>query len=147
MCVGEPTTPAAWNALVREATITGRGIVLEVGDKLTPDARRTIQRASHLVWVISARRAPAIDDLPDRQWIEIEAPGGVATVEEWAALLGDVEPAHGLTLEQLHHVARATDALGGDVDAGVRRLAAGMLEQVTRRIRPTRTLGRHRPQP
>jgi AAA+ superfamily predicted ATPase len=138
VCVSEPTTMSAWNAVVREATITGRGVVVEVGDAMSADAKRTIQRAAHLVWVISAPHAPAIHDLPDRPWREVEAPSGDATVAEWAAILGGVDPSHALSLDQLHNVARARDALGGDVDAAVRRLAAGKLEQVTRRIRPTR---------
>jgi SpoVK/Ycf46/Vps4 family AAA+-type ATPase len=39
----------------------------------------------------------------------------------------------------MHRVQRARAALGGDVDAAVRRLASGKLEQLTRRISPTRT--------
>lgn len=138
VCVSEPATQAEWNAVVREATITGRGVVVDLGDRMSAEAKRTIQRAAHLVWVISAVHAPAIDDLPGRAWTEVEAPSGDATIDEWASILGDVEPVHGLSLDQLHNVARARAALGGDVDAAVRRLAAGKLEQVTRRIRPTR---------
>ena len=64
-----------------------------------PTRRRTSS------WVVSSRRAPSISDLPERPWVEIEAPGGDATLEEWAAILGDVEPDHRLTLDQLHQVA------------------------------------------
>ena len=138
VCVTAPSTAAGWDAVVREATITGRGVVVEVDGALTSEGRRAIDRAGHLAWVVSARRAPSIDDLPARPWIEVETPGGAATAEEWSAVLGEVEPSHPLTLDQLHYVARASAALGGDVDAAVRRLAAGTLEQVTRRIRPTR---------
>src|SRR5690606_13582624 len=72
-------------------------------------------------------------------WREIEATEGHATPGEWAAVLGGaVEPVHGLTLEQLRRVDRVRHALDGDVDAAVRRLAAGHLDHLTRRIRPTR---------
>ncbi len=139
IAVTAPSTVSGWDAVVREATITGRGVVVDFSAPITPEARRAIERAAHLVWVISSRRAPSIDDLPSRPWVEVEAPGGEATPEEWASVLGgDAEPTHPLTLDQLHYVARARDALDGDVDAGVRRLAAGALEGITRRIRPSR---------
>jgi SpoVK/Ycf46/Vps4 family AAA+-type ATPase len=44
-----------------------------------------------------------------------------------------------LTFDQMHRVQRTRAAVGGDIDAAVRRLASGPLEQLTRRIVPTRT--------
>ncbi|MGH9133002.1 MAG: hypothetical protein ACRDZZ_03635, partial [Ilumatobacteraceae bacterium] len=43
-----PDTEAGWMALVREATITGRGVIVEVDDSLSPVGRRWIERADHL---------------------------------------------------------------------------------------------------
>jgi SpoVK/Ycf46/Vps4 family AAA+-type ATPase len=38
----------------------------------------------------------------------------------------------------MHRVQRSREAVGGDIDAAVRRLASGPLEQLTKRISPTR---------
>src|SRR5262249_40080506 len=119
--------------------LTGRGVVVEIEDRISGDLRHMIERAGHIVWVLSSRRPPPVDELPDRPWREIEAPAGNATPEEWAELLGtSVDPVHRLTVEQLERVGGASRALEGDVDAAVRRLAAGNLDHLTRRIRPTR---------
>jgi ATP-dependent 26S proteasome regulatory subunit len=139
LCVGDPATTEARSAVVREATITGRGVVVEIEDRISGDLRRMIEQARHLVWVLSSRRPPPVDELPDRPWHEVEAPAGDATAAEWAQIAGtEADPVHRLTLEQLERVGRAARALHGDVDAAVRRLAAGNLDQLTRRIRPTR---------
>lgn len=139
MCVDQPASPEAWAAVVREATITGQGVIVELGDRLDPAGRRAIERARHVAWVLSSRHAPVIEELPDRTWRQIETDGRDATPDEWAELLGEGVPrSHRLTLDQLHRVARVFDGVGGDLDAAVRRLAAGQLDQLTRRIRPTR---------
>ena len=139
MCVDQPGGPDGWAAVVREATITGQGVIVELGERLDPVGRRAIERARHVAWVLSSPHAPVIEELPDRPWRQIEADGRDATHDEWATLLGDAVPrSHRLTLDQLHRVARVFHGVGGDLDAAVRRLAAGQLDQLTRRIRPTR---------
>jgi AAA+ superfamily predicted ATPase len=140
MCCDLPASDAEWAALVREATITGRGVVLEVGDALDGTTRRWLDRASHLVWALSGRNAPPIDQLPDRPWTEVLAPSHDPTDDEWTATFGaGVERTHRLTFDQMQRVQRTRNAVGGDIDAAVRRLASGPLEQLTRRISPTRT--------
>jgi AAA+ superfamily predicted ATPase len=139
LCCDLPTSDAEWSALVREATITGRGIVLEAGDSLDATTRRWLERASHLVWALSCRCAPPIDQLPSRPWIEVSASSDDPTDEEWAQTFGPgIERTHRLTYDQMHRVQRSRTAVGGDIDAAVRRLASGPLEQLTRRITPTR---------
>ncbi len=139
MCCDLPASDAEWSALVREATITGRGIVLEVGDTLDATTRRALDRASHLVWALSCRCAPPIDQLPTRPWTEVRASSDDPTDDEWANTFGPgIERTHRLTYDQMHRVQRSRDAVGGDIDAAVRRLASGPLEQLTRRISPTR---------
>ena len=139
MCCEVPTADAEWSALVREATITGRGIVLEVGDTLDVTTRRWLDRSSHLVWALSGRVAPPIDQLPARPWLEVHASSDDPSDEEWSATFGPgVDRTHRLTYDQMHRVQRSREAVGGDIDAAVRRLASGPLEQLTRRISPTR---------
>lgn len=134
-----PDTVDEWAALVREATITGRGLIVEIDDGLPDVGRRAIERSDHLVWVITATHPPVLRELPRRAWVAVEVPSREASADEWTAVLGaDVGRPHRLTLDQLERVARVLPAVGGDVDAAVRRLSAGRLEQLTHRIRPTR---------
>jgi ATPase family protein associated with various cellular activities (AAA)/winged helix domain-containing protein len=131
-------TPAGWDALVREATVTGAGVILEVGGELTPEARDRIERADHLAWAVSSPTELAIDRLPRRPWVEIRVDDGAATGDDWRRVLGSGPPTHRLGREQLRLVGLAAAALDGDVDAAVRRLASGHLDPMATRVRPTR---------
>ena len=140
ICARAPDGERAWAALVCEATITGRGICIEIEDTLPEAGRRWITRARHLAWVVSSKSGPAIDDLPDRSWVAVNATGIEPTDDEWAAALGSETPRlHRLSLDQLRQVGRARAAVGGDLDAAVRRLTSGRLDQMARRIHPSRT--------
>jgi len=140
ICCSPPDNDREWSALVREATITGRGLLIEVDDHLDAITQRWLRRATHLVWVVSARSGPPIDQFPDRPWAEIVVAPTEPSDLEWNLAFGvDVDRSHHLTFDQLHRVRVARNALGGDIDAAVRRLASGPLEQLTRRIVPTRT--------
>lgn len=131
-----PDSDAAWAALVREATLTGQGVIVELDDALPPAGRRWVERAGHLAWALVCRRDVPISELPERAWTAVHVPELPVTDEEWQARLGDAPRDHRLTLDQLDLVARAHDAYDGDLDAAVRRLVSGRLEQVTRRVRP-----------
>src|SRR5439155_9639696 len=49
-----PATPGEWAALVREATLAGLVVVLELDQPLPPAARERIAATRHLTWVLSA---------------------------------------------------------------------------------------------
>lgn len=135
-----PESEAGWAALVREATITGRGVIVDVDDTLPVVGRRWIERADHIPWAISSLTDLPIAELPARPWVDVAVGVAEATDDEWASALGpDVDRTHRLTLDQLAKVSRAYPAVGGDVDAAVRRLVSGRLEHLARRIRPTRS--------
>ena len=140
----KPTGPDAWDALVRWATLTGAGVVLEVGadDVLGAEGRDRIGRAWHLAWGITSRSDLAIADLPRQPWLELRSGPEVASADEWAGAFGGTAPegsdAYRLSAEQLLHVTRASGAVGGDLAAAVRRLA-GPVQGTATRIRPTRT--------
>jgi len=135
-----PATDLEWAALVREATITGRGLLIETDNSIDAVAQRWIRRATHLVLVLSAKSPPPVEQLPERSWLEVTAPATDPTDDEWAAAFGpDMDRSHRLTFDQMHRVQRSRSAVGGDIDAAVRRLASGPLEQLTRRISPTHT--------
>ena len=130
---------AAWTALVREATLTGCGLVVELQDDLPEPARRWIEKAVHLPVAITSTVELPLDSMPSRRWIEVHAEATEPTDEEWKAALGDEPRTHRLTADQLRLVERAYDARFGDLDAAVRRLASGPIDRLARRIRPTRT--------
>ncbi|MCC6438169.1 MAG: ATP-binding protein [Acidimicrobiales bacterium] len=134
-----PEDEAGWAALVREATLRGAGIVVELEEPPDRLARRWLQAAGHLTWVLSSTVELALDTVPEDVWRELTAPDTTTTPHEWERAIGDPHAsAHGLTAEQLRLVARAHAMVGGDIDAAVRRLASGAIDQLARRIRPRR---------
>ena len=140
--VSAPADEAGWAAVVREATVTGAGVVLEVDDTLPAAGRRWIERATHIPWSVSSRRDLTLDDIPRRAWTAVQADSHPVTDAEWAAAIGaDVDRGHHLTPSQLDRVGRILSAVNGDVDRAVRRLASGGLESLARRIRPERGWG------
>ncbi len=139
LVVPAPVEARAWAAVVREATLTGRTVIVEVDDALPPAGRRWIDRADHLGWIISSQREVPVSSMPTRAWVECVAPEREPTDEEWLAAFGvPVDRTHRLTHEQLHTVSRVLPAVGGDLDAAVRRLVGGRLDRMAQRIRPTR---------
>jgi ATPase family associated with various cellular activities (AAA) len=135
-----PIDDGQWRALVREATIAGRGIVVEIDDEIPPIGRRWIGDARHLPWAVVSARSLPLESMPDRQWVEHDAPDTPVTDDEWSHALGPSVPrTHRLTATQLDLVRRAYTARGNDLDAAVHRLVSGRLDQLTRRIRPTRS--------
>jgi hypothetical protein len=139
LVVDEPTTDDEWAAVIRSATIASAGVIVEVGESLSVGARRWIERADHLAWGITSKGELALDDLPRRAWVERRAPKAEATPAEWHASLGEADRhGHRLTAEQLRLVSTAVGR-GGDVDAGIRRLAAGPFDKLAIRVRPQRT--------
>lgn len=136
-----PESTEQWNALIREATVSGVGIIIDVRESLALDARRWVERTPHLAWAISSPSELPIDELPRRAWREVSAGDPHATVDELVDVFGDDAATiggHRLTAHQLQMVAAATDAVGGASNA-VRRLAAGPIERLARRIRPRLT--------
>ncbi len=135
-----PEGDAGWAALVREGTVTGRSLLIEVGDGVPDVGRRWIERASHLGWGLLSELDLPVDDLPNRRWCEYVIDGREPTDDEWHAALGDGVPrTHPLTHDQLDTVARVLPAVGGDVDSAVGRLVSGRLERLATRTRPSRT--------
>jgi AAA+ superfamily predicted ATPase len=139
LVVPAPVEDRAWAAVVREATLTGRSVVVEVDDELPAAGRRWIDRADHLGWIVSSLRDVPVSSMPVRPWVECLAPEREPTDDEWSAAFEEpVERTHRLTHEQLHTVSRVLPAVGGDLDAAVRRLVGGRLDRMAQRIRPTR---------
>jgi hypothetical protein len=139
LVVPEPENEQQWSAVVRTATLGGTGVILETGTALTATVREWLDRADHLAWAVSSATEIALDEMPRRPWIERRAADAAATDDELQAALGDIDrQGHRLTAEQLRLVGNALGG-GGDVDAGIRRLASGPFDRLALRVRPQRT--------
>ncbi|MFD0524812.1 ATP-binding protein [Paractinoplanes durhamensis] len=134
-----PAAEAEWQAVIREATIGGLTVVLDLAEPLPASGRDAIVKAGHLGWVLSSAGEQPLEAIPDLPWREMHVHDGVAGDEEWQELLGRApDPAYRLSREQLRLVAAAASADGGQVAPAVRRLAGGHLDGVAVRIRPRR---------
>ncbi len=135
----EPDDDRSWRAVVREATLSNLAVVLEVEGDLSDLSRRWIDRAVHLAFAVSSRDEIPILRLPQRPLVERRAADDLASPDEWQQAVGDAEPTHQLTAEQLRRVGRVLPGVGGDVSEAIRRLASGPLERLAVRTRPERT--------
>jgi AAA+ superfamily predicted ATPase len=136
-----PSSPAEWAAVVREAGVGDRAILLELEEPPSRAAADQIDRAAHLCWVLSSPRELALDALPRRSWQEIRLESGLAEEADWRLALGvSPDPAFPLSREQLRLVTAASAGDAAQVSTGVRRLAGGHLDGLSVRIRPKRTM-------
>jgi len=136
-----PSTSAEWAAVVREAGVGDRAVVLELEEPPDRRAADLVDRAGHLSWVLSSPRELALDSLPRRPWHEVRLESGRAEADDWQRALGVApDPAFPLTRDQLRLVTAASAGDPTRVPAGVRRLAGGHLDGLSVRIRPRRTM-------
>ncbi len=134
-----PAEDDGWRALVREATVRGAGVMLEVEEPRLPvTAAHWVERADHLPWVLASRTPIEIRTLPSVRWVERELTSRMATTEEWADAFGKrPERGHRLDPEALRLARVAYEGLK-DVDGAVRRLASGALDELATRIESRR---------
>ena len=132
-----PDNDAAWDALVRHATIAGRGIIVDAGDAvITAAMRGRISRASHLSIAVVSATPVALESLPRELWVEASAALAAATDVEWRSVFGDAPvPPRRPTADQLRALAplHRSDASPDEV---MRRLSSGTLLRHARRIAP-----------
>jgi AAA+ superfamily predicted ATPase len=135
-----PASETEWRAVVREATLAGAGVVVELDEELPVAGRRWIEQAGHLPWVVTSPDELALDSLPERPRRELVAADDVVDEEEWRTAFGtDVPHTHRLRADQVELVHAARDAVGGDLDVAVRRLLAGPLGRLAHRVRPRKS--------
>ena len=133
-----PTSSDEWEAVVREATLRGLGVVLEVEDEgLSPSALRWITRSDHLAFVVSSRYPASLADMEALERIEIEAASGEISELEWRSAFPDVDRlGKRFTAQQLQLLQGATRSLDGGVDEAFRRLARGPMDRLAVRVHP-----------
>ncbi len=135
-----PVSREQWDAVIRQATLAQLGVVLEVENELPPEARQRIEQADHLPWALVSPKELPLTALPRRPWVDLVVEASPATADEWHASMGHPPPEqYHLTADQLHLVSRASAAMGGDLPAAVRRLAAGHIDAAAARVRPSRS--------
>ena len=117
---------------MREATIAGAGIVVELDDDLPPAGRRWIERAVHLPWALTSRGELPLALMPDRPWAEFVAGATSRPTRSGRTSFGDdARGRHRLSPTQLRWSGASTRR-GGDLDGAVRRL----VERPPRAARP-----------
>ncbi len=131
-----PAEPAALAALVREAVVAGRTLVVETDEPLTPLLGRAVERTPEVAWVVSSPRELPLACLPAVAWGELALETALADDTDWQEQLGEVSPGARLDREQLRLVGQAMAAGGGNVGQAIRRLAAGELDRLALRTRP-----------
>jgi hypothetical protein len=133
-----PADDAGWDAVVREATVTGSGVIVDL-DELSAPAAARIEAANHLAWALCSPSELPVESLPDRPWIERRPPADPAATAAPEKDATDRVGGHRLDREQRRLLGAAAAGLGGDVAAAVRRLARGHLERLALRVPPRRT--------
>jgi hypothetical protein len=140
LVTGVPEARTAMAAIVREASVAGLDVVLELSGPPSDDVIARVEAADHLRWVFSSARELPLDALPQSRWTEVEITDGAAAPEDWHAGFGTHPPdAPRLDREQLRLVTEAADGDVAQVPRGVRRLAGGHLDHLAVRIRPRRS--------
>ena len=139
LVVDQPTDARGWTAVVRQAGLTGLGVVVQVGADLSPLGRWWIERTDHIAWALCSPERLALGSLPEREWHEVEVEQARVSDDEWTAVLGGL-PREGrrLTAHQLQLVVGAAPSLRAPADA-LHRLADGPMAGSVRRITPSVT--------
>ncbi len=129
-----------WAAVVREATLCGAAVLVDVVDSVPPRIKWWIERANHLRWGILSENQIPLEQLPDRAWVDDQISDRVASAASVLQQMGGALGAgHRLTFTQLDQIRKSLPALGGDPRHAARRLVTGDLDRLTTRIRPSRT--------
>lgn len=138
LVVRDPSDSAHWDAAVREASLSGSSLLIELSGSLTPAGSAVLDDANHLVIGLSTVAGIDPELLPRRSWKEMSAPSSPATTEEVGAVLGRESP-HPLTADQLRRVHSTLPLVDGDLSRAVRRLADHRLFELGNRTSPSRT--------
>ncbi len=134
-----PTTDDGWRTLVRNATVGGLGVVLDLPAG-GPDAltRSWLERADHLAFALCAANPIPVAALPRRPLVELAAEPPATTSAEWDAVFpGAADPARRPSAEHLHLAGRVRRLVRGVPDDGVLgRVATGTLLSHATRVVP-----------
>ena len=132
-----PTSDDGWLTLVRQATVLGAGVVLDLAGPPDELARHWMARADHLSWALCCAEPLPLESLPELAFVEVETGDRHVSPPEWAAAYpGVAVPGRRPTATQLALLQRIRPA---DGVPPLRRLAAGTLRKHARRVTPSKT--------
>ena len=132
-----PSDDRGWRVLVRQATLLGCGVVLELPTGTVPPLTRDwVERADHVAWGLCSPHPLDLSTAPAGEHLELEAPAAYVSDEEWSLVFPDTPaPARRPTADQLHTAAR-TGRSGVDGHRVIARVASGTLLSHATRIVP-----------
>jgi hypothetical protein len=138
LVVPVPASNDEWEAIVREATLRGLGVVLEVDDDgLSPGSLRWITRSDHLAFIVSSKYPASLLDMEALERVEIEAAAGEISELEWTSAFPEAERSgKRFTAQQLQLLQGATRSLDGGLEEAFRRLARGPMDRLAVRVHP-----------
>jgi hypothetical protein len=131
-----PEDEDRWRVLVRQASVAGLGVILELDGPPSALARRWIERADHLSFGLCTRHPLPLDSVPHREFGEIVTADPAVTDREWAeAFPGAPAPRRRPSAEQLR-LARQVSGTLTDPDAAIRRVTNAALLRHATRVHP-----------
>ncbi|GAA5143244.1 ATP-binding protein [Nocardioides marinquilinus] len=131
-----PVDDAGWRALVRQATVVGAGLVLDLEGPPTALDRRWVERADHLPIALCSVQPLPISQAPQRPFVQVAATPADVTDDEWAeAFPGAPVPGRRPTADQLRQAVLARQE-GDTPEEAVRRVATGALLAHATRVVP-----------
>lgn len=132
-----PVDDEGWRCLVRQATVGGLGVVLDLPTgQVPPLVRHWVDRTPHLAWGLASAHPLDLATAPRREYAELAADAPSVTDEEWRAVFpGSPVPARRPDAQQLQ-VARGVPATGADGQEVLRRVATGTLLTHATRVVP-----------
>ena len=137
--VRNPGTLDEWKSAVREATIAGAALVIDLSEEFSPQGLRLAADATHLMLAVCCKSPIDIDLLPNgRNWREVYAENKALTKEEQLEEFGQATM-YPLTQDHAHKVRRGLPLVSDDLNRAVRRLADNRLSTLGTRATPTKS--------
>lgn len=131
-----PEDRAGWERLVRQATVVGAGLVVEVPAELPAAARDWVDEAAHLAVALCSAHPLDLGRAPRREYVEVQAGPPEVSPAEWEdAFPGSPYPARRPTATQLE-AATGLRLAGFEGQEVMRRVATGTLLSHATRVVP-----------
>jgi SpoVK/Ycf46/Vps4 family AAA+-type ATPase len=132
-----PADGEGWGALVRQATVLGAAIVMELDSPVDAVTRLTVETQDHLSWALCSTQPADLRSAPRRHAVEVAAGRPEVTEAEWEAVFpGQPLPSRRPTAEQLQAAGWSPSDIADDAEQTMRRVATGSLLKHATRIVP-----------
>ena len=137
--VRNPANLDQWKSAVREATIAGAALVIDLSEEFSAQGLRLAADATHLMLAVCSKSPIDIDLLSsERGWLEINASETKFSIEEQTAEFGQATM-YPLTQDHAHKVRKGLPLVANDLNRAVRRLADNRLSTLGTRATPIKS--------